>query len=136
MASSAAFLSAPRTGAYNASKAAIVSLSETLRIELLGHGIGVSVACPGYFPSNLLESMDEEEGKLKDRVKGLMARSEVSAADIAAGILDAVEKNRFWIHPHRQERRLWYLKRFSPELLFRVVGRAIRKSFGSPPNAG
>jgi len=39
---------------YNVAKAAVVSLSETLRFELFQNGIGVSVVCPEFFKTNLL----------------------------------------------------------------------------------
>ena len=39
----------PEMGSYNASKAGVVAVSETLHGELAGQGIGVSVVCPGFF---------------------------------------------------------------------------------------
>lgn len=47
VASMAALGPLPDHGDYAAAKAGLLSLSETLRIELAGSGIGVSVACPG-----------------------------------------------------------------------------------------
>lgn len=41
------------SGAYSASKYAVVSLSETLRVEMAPHGIGVSVMCPGLVMTDL-----------------------------------------------------------------------------------
>ena len=41
------------TGAYSASKYAVVSMSETLRVEMAPHGVGVSVMCPGLVMTNL-----------------------------------------------------------------------------------
>src|SRR6185295_4032585 len=49
VASMAAFESAPPTAAYNATKAAILSLSETHYAQLLPHNVGVTVVCPGSF---------------------------------------------------------------------------------------
>jgi len=46
----------PGMGAYSASKAAVVALSEALRGELAPHGIGVSVLCPGLVRSKLREN--------------------------------------------------------------------------------
>ncbi len=46
----------PGSGIYAASKFAIVGLSESLRGDLAGTGIGVSVICPGPVQSELFES--------------------------------------------------------------------------------
>ena len=45
-------------GPYNASKAAVVALSETLRFELEAEGshVGVSVLCPSWVRTNILDS--------------------------------------------------------------------------------
>lgn len=43
-------------GLYCTSKYAVVGLSESLRAELSGHGIGVSVYCPSAVQSELFES--------------------------------------------------------------------------------
>ena len=47
-ASMAGMLGQPLDGPYSASKAAVVSVSETLSYELRGTNIGVSVLCPGF----------------------------------------------------------------------------------------
>ena len=48
----------PRMGPYNASKAAVVALSETLRFELDAErsGVGVSVLCPSWVRTNITTS--------------------------------------------------------------------------------
>ena len=54
---SAAGLSAtPFLGAYSASKHAVVGIAATLREELAGTGVGVSVLCPGVLRSGIFES--------------------------------------------------------------------------------
>jgi NAD(P)-dependent dehydrogenase (short-subunit alcohol dehydrogenase family) len=55
-ASLAAIGSFPGMAAYNLTKAAVVSLSETLHAELRPHGVGVTVLCPSFFPTSLLDS--------------------------------------------------------------------------------
>lgn len=45
--------SIPGLGIYNATKWAVVAVSETLRKELDGSGIGVSVLCPGVVATNI-----------------------------------------------------------------------------------
>jgi NAD(P)-dependent dehydrogenase (short-subunit alcohol dehydrogenase family) len=43
--------------AYNVTKYGVVSLSEGLRVELAPRGIGVSVLCPGFIRTNIVDSM-------------------------------------------------------------------------------
>ncbi|GAB2289374.1 hypothetical protein Dimus_023681 [Dionaea muscipula] len=52
MSSSAAWLPAPRMSIYNASKAALLQLYETLRVEL-GPEIKITIATPGFIESEL-----------------------------------------------------------------------------------
>ena len=63
IASSAGFAAAPHMGAYNASKAGVIALSETLAGELHGSGVQVSVAMPGFFRTGLLETCARRPGK-------------------------------------------------------------------------
>jgi NAD(P)-dependent dehydrogenase (short-subunit alcohol dehydrogenase family) len=55
--SGASFVSTPRLGPYCATKHAIVGLSEALRYELDGTGIGVSVLVPAGVNTNIGDSM-------------------------------------------------------------------------------
>ncbi|MDH2919077.1 MAG: SDR family oxidoreductase [Sideroxydans sp.] len=48
IASVAGFRGLPGAGAYSASKAAVISYLESLRVELRGTGIKVTTICPGY----------------------------------------------------------------------------------------
>lgn len=57
VASMAGLLDVPNMAAYNATKAAVVSLSETLENELAPFNIGVSVVCPSFFRTNLGANM-------------------------------------------------------------------------------
>ena len=49
IASQAGITPVPMMASYNASKAAVVSFSETMHLELARDGIQVSVACPSFF---------------------------------------------------------------------------------------
>lgn len=56
---------APQTlGAYNATKFAVVAISETLREEVAADNIGVSVLCPGVVGTNIMQNT------LRDRPAG------------------------------------------------------------------
>lgn len=127
IASAAGLMNAPRMASYNASKAAVVSLSETLRMELTGDNIGVSVVCPSFFPTNLTQSLRSHDEGTQDFVEKLMRRSTISADDIAQMISHAVSCNQFLVLPHILERRLWRIKRWTPEFFYRQMRKRAQK---------
>lgn len=122
IASSAGFAAAPRMGAYNASKAAVIALTETLACELSGSGVQVSVAMPGFFRTGLLETMraPAAESAMAQR---LMERSPHDAADAARAILAATARGRLYIVWPREYVWLWRIKRFAPLRFLRLVQR-------------
>ncbi len=86
VASAAAFMSAACMGAYNASKAAVVALSETLHQELAPAGVQVSVAMPGFFRTRLMEHA-RAPADLRASARRLMDRSRMDAAAVAGEML-------------------------------------------------
>ena len=54
VASVAGFRGLPRFAAYSASKAGLITLCESLRIDLHGTGVSVTTVCPGYVQTDLL----------------------------------------------------------------------------------
>ena len=114
VASMAGLLDVPQMSSYNATKAAVVSLSETLHNELAEAGVGVSVVCPSFFRTNLHESMRTADPGLRTAMNKLLDRSAVSAEDIAERIFRAVERREFYVLPHAEGRVAWRLKRLLP----------------------
>lgn len=79
IASVAGYFGLPRAAAYNASKAALISLLQTMRTELKPRGIAVRMVAPGFFKSPLTEKNDfpmpflmETEDAAKRALKGLI----------------------------------------------------------------
>lgn len=132
VASFAGIANPPAMASYNAAKAAVISLSETLRFEL--HPvIGVSVACPSFFKTDLVNS--SRTGALPERdqvsapqmmkiVERMMDRAVVTAENVAEDIVDAIATSQFLVMPHADARALARLKRLSPELYFRKAQKA------------
>ena len=56
IASVAAYRGIPGAGAYSASKTAVVSALEALRVELHGSGVKVITICPGYIATPMTEN--------------------------------------------------------------------------------
>ena len=137
IASSAGFAAAPKMSAYNASKAGVISLSETLAAELYGSGVQVSVAMPGFFRTGLLETMraPAEEGAFARR---LMEGSAYDAADAARAILAATARGDLYIVWPKEYRWLWRTKRHFPMRFLRLVQRmrAAQLRRGAGPRPG
>ncbi|MBL8301024.1 MAG: SDR family oxidoreductase [Rhodanobacteraceae bacterium] len=112
---------------YSVAKAGVVALSETLRAELAlsDSKVNVSVVCPSFFRTNLLENFRGPE-KTRNMAARLMDRAAETADDIAAAVIEAVMAQRFMIIPTAQERTRWRLKRFLPEFYFRRLIAALR----------
>ena len=113
VASAAAFASAPGMISYNATKAAVVSISETLVNELRSAGIQVSVVMPTFFQSTLLETLRGPEYARAFAHKA-MQRSEYSAEAVARDLLTEAAEGRVYIVLPRETRMLWRLKRWMP----------------------
>ena len=93
IASSAGFAAAPQMSAYNATKAGVISLSETLASELAGTGLQVSCAMPGFFRTHLLDHMraPPEENRLAHRI---MDNSGHDPDEAALALLGAGRRGR------------------------------------------
>jgi NAD(P)-dependent dehydrogenase (short-subunit alcohol dehydrogenase family) len=120
IASAAGFVSPPGVAAYNASKAAVISLSETLRVELAQHDIRVSVVCPSFFKTNLLDDFTGSE-ESRQMAQRLMEKSPLNAEDVARMIRRGVQKREFMIVPHAEARGILLLKRLAPDFFFAAV---------------
>jgi NAD(P)-dependent dehydrogenase (short-subunit alcohol dehydrogenase family) len=127
IASFAGIANAPHMGAYSASKAGVISLSETLRAELAltARGVKVSVVCPAFFQTNLMAA-SRAPAKDKALAEKLMATSRDSADDVAANIYRGALRGDFMIFPTKAETLRWRIKRFLPELFLRKLLAAYR----------
>ena len=102
VASMAGLLDVPMMSSYNATKAAVVSLSETLQHELREHGIRVTVVCPSFFSTNLGESMRTPDPVLRAKMQKLLTRSTLTADDVAEDVFRAIQEKTFYVLPHRE----------------------------------
>lgn len=100
VASAAAFVPSRNYAAYATSKAAVLMLSECLRAELAGKGIGVTAICPGLVNTGIIQATrfngldGEAEARRKAKVQRLYQRRNLTAETVATRIADAVERNK------------------------------------------
>lgn len=118
VASMAGLTDMPMMSAYNATKAAVVSLSETLQNELADAGIGVTVVCPAFFKTNLGDSLRTTNPALRQVLGKLLERGKITAEDIADQIFQAMNKREFYVLPHVDGRQAWIAKRLLPRRLY------------------
>jgi len=131
IASAAGLMNAPQMSSYNASKAGVISISETLKFELEKFNIGVSVVCPAFFKTNLTESMKATQAGVTKRIAKVMEYSKVSADDVANDTFNCQQQGKFWVLSHKPERKLWLLKRYVPSIFSRVMKKQMAKLFAS-----
>ncbi len=115
-ASMAGLTSNPGMGPYNVAKHGVVTLSETMYVELqMTHPeVGVSVLCPGWVRTRIHESernrptdvggvdveeVDEGLAAMKDLVAGWIAEG-LQPAHVASLVVDAIRENRFYVLTH------------------------------------
>jgi NAD(P)-dependent dehydrogenase (short-subunit alcohol dehydrogenase family) len=122
VASAAGFVSGADMSAYNASKAAVIALSETLAQEYARQGIQVTVAMPGFFRTRLLEQARAPAAALGTARK-IMHASNLEADAVAREILARAAVGEEHVVLPREYRWLWRFKRLSPKAFQRFMVR-------------
>lgn len=125
VASGAAFSALPGMGAYNVSKAGVLSLSETLAAELSGTGVKVTVLCPSFVKTNIVESGRISE-EARERAAKLMRRTGFSAERVARMCLEAHDRGELYCMPQLDSKMIWNAKRLAPQAYMRAVGLVSR----------
>jgi NAD(P)-dependent dehydrogenase (short-subunit alcohol dehydrogenase family) len=117
-ASVAGLVAAPFMGPYNASKHAVVAISETLHreLEMVAPHVKVSVLCPGWVNTGIAESARNRPAHLRDAaaadadvasvLRGFIEKG-MPAEDVAAKVRDAMREESFWILTHDDEGDQW-----------------------------
>ncbi|MEO6064460.1 MAG: SDR family NAD(P)-dependent oxidoreductase [Lysobacterales bacterium] len=122
-ASFAGLAGAPGIMTYGVAKAGVVALSEQLRAEVAARGVRVSVACPSFLQTKLLESFRGSE-KMRGAAGRLMQHSADTLDSVADRYFAAAERGDFLILPTRTETLRWRIKRWFPEYYFRKLQAA------------
>lgn len=117
-ASMAGLLSLPFTSVYHATKHAVVTLSESLYYELALQGtpVKVSVLCPGFVKTNIMESDRNRPMRLRthDRLQPEREQTWLDAyrefiatglppAEVAEQVFNAIRDEKFYVFSHPQD---------------------------------
>ena len=117
VASLAGIMNLPAMSSYNVTKAAVISLSDTLRAELEPYGVRTTVVCPGFVRTNLGDRLRSPDPALVTMLDRLMKSSKITPADVADQVFAAVDRRRFLVLTHPDGRRSAFLKRHAPRLV-------------------
>ena len=112
-ASLAGIVHAPGMSSYNAVKAGVVALSETLLHELSPWNIKVSVICPSFFRTNLASSLQGKDVELEQSAVQMIAEAPRSAAQVASVAYAGMQAGKFLILTDPDGRIAYYGKRFN-----------------------
>lgn len=114
----------PGSGGYGPAKAGVILLSETLRLEMAPHGIGVSVLCPSFVATDLMSNTARVVGDDNEPIFSLRG-AQMTPAEVAERVLAAIEQNEPYIFTNA-DRLDAVASRFSE------ITRAHQRQAGSP----
>lgn len=110
----------PYNSEYTASKFAIQGFGESLRAELSKHPIDVLSVCPGTTETEFFDSVIEQTGK-----PNWPEHKPVTAEAVALAMVHGIRQGRHTIVPYTWGKVLWWLNRFSPRLVDRIMARYV-----------
>lgn len=136
-ASLAGLLSSPGSISYAATKHAVVGLSKTLRVEAAPSGIRVSVLCPGFIRTPILEQggkygkvLIEYPPELQAKIKQFVEKQHPMPPEaFAVKALAAVARNEAIIVLPGRYKLMWWFDRLFPDWHMRVVTKKFMNAF-------
>ena len=126
VASIAGLVGLPTRTGYAASKHAMIGFFDSLRIELAGSGVSVTVVAPDFVRSEIHKRAIGPDGKPLG--ESPLAGAEIMSADECAGIIiEAARARRRLVVTSARGKLLRILKLLAPSLVDRLAARAIAK---------
>jgi NAD(P)-dependent dehydrogenase (short-subunit alcohol dehydrogenase family) len=119
---------------YVATKHAVVGMSLALRGEAAEHNVGVTVVCPGWVDTPILDSMGPDDlpktrlaetGGVREMAKKMHPLYQPD--QLAQDVLAAIDKNKPIVVVPWQARLVWRLTRMSPTGLAAISGWIARR---------
>ena len=117
-----------RTG-YSASKHALHGFFESLRSELLPHGVHVMMACPG-FTRTQLQSRALHRAKNQPRKEEDAVGKQANPEEVAGAIYRGALKRKRLLILTPVGKLSYYLNKFTPALYERMLARKLERKFG------
>ncbi|MFM2284939.1 MAG: putative oxidoreductase yxnA [Bacteroidota bacterium] len=131
MSSVAGYKGLPTRSGYSATKFAMEGFLETLRIECLQVGVHVLIARPGFVATNIRSTMRSADGTEQGESHKDEAKS-MSAAEVAEELFKAIEKRKSYMILSSTARLSFWLNKFFPAWVDRLVFKHVWKEKDSP----
>ncbi len=113
----------PTGSLYSASKAAMRSLAESLRLEFKPHGVHVGVICPGFTTTDSAKTVLKGDGTLRP----IERPPHDTPEGVARGIARMLEKRRSESVLTPLGKATWIMQRISPRIVDRILqGRELK----------
>jgi NAD(P)-dependent dehydrogenase (short-subunit alcohol dehydrogenase family) len=136
-ASTAGLVAVMGFSSYSTTKAAVVAFSEALMVELAPFGIGVTVLCPSIVPTKIMEHsmqiLDMDGLQAVEWGVALidtgMECSKINCEDVAAMVIEGVEKDRLFVVTNKGSKGNWRNARMSPEKYYKFLAWLNRKGW-------
>ena len=116
-----------RTG-YAASKHALHGFFDSLRSEVEGEGVGVTLVCPSFIRTGIGAAATDGSGAPVS-TRRLTTGGESTPDDIAARIFDAAVAGRRLLLPDAVSRKAWWVSRLAPGLYAKIMKRRLGEEF-------
>jgi short-subunit dehydrogenase len=133
IASAASFVCGGQMSAYNASKAAVVALSETLYQEFADQHVHVAAAMPGFFRTRLMDHA-RAPADAAGFAQKMMQASNLEADTVALEIISRAAAGATHIVLPGRYRWLWRFKRLAPRAYLRWMA-ALRRRYAARATA-
>jgi NAD(P)-dependent dehydrogenase (short-subunit alcohol dehydrogenase family) len=127
VASISGLLGIPSMAAYSASKAGVIALSESIAAESPAGRPGVTIVCPGFFRSGLLDTWHFSADREAREARRRMDATPLDSAALADRIRRAIDRDERYVVEGFQARCLWRLKRLAPRTTTALLRRVYRR---------
>ena len=121
VASISGFYGSPEYAAYAATKAGIINLAQSLRLEWDQSGVHIGVLCPYYVDTPMVHN--HREAKLL-KLFGVRHTPE----QIATSIVSALDRRPFMILPSLTVRYVWFMSHYFHWIMYPIMRRSWRRA--------
>ncbi len=116
-----------RTG-YSASKHALHGFFDSLRTELVGGGVDVTLVCPSFIRTGIGAAASGGSGAAVSTPR-VMTGGESAPETVAQRVFDAAQTGQTLALPDATARKAWWLTRFAPALYARLMRARVGSEF-------
>jgi short-subunit dehydrogenase len=127
LSSSSAFYGAPEYAVYGATKAAVLSLAQSLRLEWEKAGVHIGVVCPLFVSSPMIDGYNGDTHLIRSKSPFFDTRPPEAVAPV---ILDGIAWRKFMIYPGWRPRLLFWMSRYMSFLMHPLTRMTYKQGGG------